>query len=190
MTKKRKGEKSPDERVEQDAEGPDAPESLAAERDDLLDRLQRVSADYLNYQKRVARDVDEARLFANVELVKDLLALLDDMERALDAGRENHPAEDPLLTGMQLVYDKALEMLARHGVKPIEAQGQSFDPNRHEAMMQQPCSECEGPMVLEDLQRGYELRGRVIRPSRVIVAMPAAEQPPQADKSESPAEEQ
>ena len=160
-------------------------EALAAERDDLLGRLQRVSADYLNYQKRVGRDIDEARQFANAEVVRDLLAVLDDMERALDAARASHAADDPLLTGMQLVYDKALEVLGRHGVQPIEAEGQPFDPNRHEAMMQQPAPEHDSPTVLQELQRGYELRGRVIRPARVIVGMP----PAQGQDEPSPADE-
>ena len=90
--------------------GPAAPEgleSLRAERDDLLARLQRVSADYLNYQKRVQRDIADAREFANAELIKSLLAVLDDMERALEAAKANHAADDPLLVGMQLVHDKA-----------------------------------------------------------------------------------
>ena len=181
MTKKHSPK--PDEQPAGEQEAP--AENLATERDDLLERLQRVSADYLNYQKRVGRDLDEARQFANADLIRDLLAVLDDMERALDAGRENHPPDDPLLTGMQLVYDKALEVLSRHGVTPIEAVGEPFDPNRHEAMMQQPSDECDGPTVLQDLQRGYELRGRLIRPSRVIVAMPAAEAEPDAQADDA-----
>jgi len=92
------------------------PEDLQAQRDDLMARLQRVSADYLNYQKRVQRDISEARDFANADLIGELLAMLDDMERALQAARANHGEDDPLLTGMQLVYDKALDVLARHGL--------------------------------------------------------------------------
>ncbi|HUS48355.1 MAG TPA: nucleotide exchange factor GrpE, partial [Phycisphaerae bacterium] len=86
---------------------PDELEAVKAERDDLLSRLQRVSADYLNYQKRVQKDVARAREFANEELIKALLGVLDDMERALAAARENHARDDPLLAGMQLVHDKA-----------------------------------------------------------------------------------
>lgn len=154
------------------AEAPKAGEALA-ERDDLLARLQRVSADFVNYQKRVQRDIAEAREFANAELIRELLAVLDDMERALDAARANHSADDPLLSGMHLVYGKALEVLGRFGLQPIQAEGQPFDPTRHEAMLQQPSAEHEAPTVLNELQRGYELKGRVLRPARVVVSAPA-----------------
>ncbi|KKL77972.1 hypothetical protein LCGC14_2029560, partial [marine sediment metagenome] len=149
------------------------PEDLQAQRDDLMARLQRVSADYLNYQKRVQRDISEARDFANADLIGELLAMLDDMERALQAARANHGEDDPLLTGMQLVYDKALDVLARHGLTPIDSVGQPFDPTCHEAMMQQPSSDHDSPAVLTELQRGYRLKGRVLRPARVIVSAPS-----------------
>ncbi len=187
MTKKKKhpADDGP-RREEQSAAQAPAGENLAAERDDLFARLQRVSADYLNYQKRVQREIAEARDFANADLIRELLGVLDDMERALEAARENHHADDPLLAGMQLVYDKALEVLARHGVTPIEAEGQPFDPNRHEAMMQQP-ADVDAPTVVGELQRGYELKGRLIRPARVIVGMP--EPDAAADADDPPADE-
>lgn len=186
MKKKRR---TSDDGKSRQAERADRSEGAAeqAGQDDLLDRLQRVSADYLNYQKRVAREMGEARLFANAELIKDLLGALDDMERALEAARANHAADDPLLSGMQLVYDKLLAVLGRHGLERIAATDEPFDPNRHEAMMQQPAPELETPTVVEELQGGYELKGRVIRPARVIVGMPPAtsgEGDGQADDSE------
>ena len=104
----------------------------------ILARLQRVSADYVNYQKRVQRDIDAARSFANESLIKALLAVLDDVERALEAGRAGHDENDPLLSGMELVHDKALETLDRFGLTAIEAEGKPFDPEIHSAMMQQP----------------------------------------------------
>ena len=170
--KKKRG--TSDEGRTRPGEQADRPEGAAEQggQGDLLERLQRVSADYLNYQKRVAREMGEARQFANTELIKDLLGALDDMERALEAARANHAADDPLLSGMQLVYDKLLEVLGRHGLERIAATDEPFDPNRHEAMMQQPAPELETPTVVEELQGGYELNGRVIRPARVIVGMP------------------
>ena len=150
-----------------------AERTLAAERDDLLARLQRVSADYLNYQKRVRREMDEARHFANADLIRELLAVMDDMDRALEAGEANHPEEDPLLVGMALVHRKALDLLERYGLKRIEAAGQPFDPTRHQAIMQQPSAEYAAPTVLQELQRGYELHGRVLRPAQVVVSAPA-----------------
>ena len=143
---------------------------LQTERDDLLARLQRLSADFANYQKRVKRDVESAQTFANEELIRALLHVLDDMERALEAGRENHPVDDPLLVGMQLVHDKLAETLAKFGCKGIDAVGQAFDPEKHSAMMQEPSDEHEPMTVLRELQRGYELNGRTLRPSAVVVS--------------------
>ncbi|HET6430273.1 MAG TPA: nucleotide exchange factor GrpE [Phycisphaerae bacterium] len=166
--------------VPEEAPIPAAPEDIAAlksERDDLLSRLQRVSADYLNYQQRARRDLEAATDYANADLIRDILAVLDDMERALEAGATNHAPDDPLLAGMRLVYDKALEVLARYGLRPIEAVGQPFDPTRHEALMQQPSDQHEGEIVLSELQRGYQLKGRVLRPARVIVSAPPAGAP-------------
>ena len=166
-------------------------QALQAERDDLLSRLQRVSADYVNYQQRARRDVEAARDYANADLIREILAVLDDMERALEAGAANHDADDPLLAGMRLVYDKALEVLGRYGLQPIQAEGRPFDPTRHEAMMQQPSGEHEPQTVLSELQRGYELKGRVLRPARVVVSAPPEEpsvSPDEADAAEDESE--
>lgn len=160
------------------AEGPKAPADVQAERDDLLDRLQRVSADYRNYQKRVQRDISQARAFANEELIKALLGVLDDMERALDAARStrlatsraNHSQDDPLQAGMQLVHDNALRTLGKFGLTAIEAEGKPFDPDRHAAITQQVSDEHPPRTVLKELQRGYQLKGRTIRPAGVIVS--------------------
>ena len=139
------------------------------EREDLMARLQRVSADYLNYQKRVQREMAEAREFANVELIRSLLPILDDMERAL-AVTQDHHQDDPLLAGMQLVHDKAIETLGKFGLVEIEAVGKPFDPDRHSAMMQEPSAEHPPQTVLRELQKGYQMKGRLIRPTAVIVS--------------------
>lgn len=156
--------------------------AITRERDDLLARLQRVSADYLNYQKRAQRDLDAAREFANEELIKALLSVLDDMERALAAARDGHDEDDPLLTGMRLVHDKATETLGRFGLAVIEAEGEVFDPALHSAMMRQPSEDHPPQTVLAELVRGYQLKGRTIRPSGVIVTVA-----PQADDEPDPA---
>jgi molecular chaperone GrpE len=179
MTKKEKGKAG----KTQDAKDPAAidqeqtpqeavveAQDLCAERDDLMERLQRVSADYLNYQKRIQRDISEAREFANAELVKSLLPVLDDMERALATARENHGEDDPLFGGLQLVHDKALETLAKFGVCVIEADGEAFDPQKHLAVMQEPSGEHPPQTVLRVIQKGYELKGRPIRPATVVVS--------------------
>lgn len=187
MSKKRKKTQDPDVEAEaqaspEETEAADSPaaseveeqaddlEAPRAERDDLLARLQRVSADYLNYQKRMQRDVSQAREFANTELIEGLLPVLDDMERALAAALENHGQDDPLFSGLQMVHDKALEVLGKFGLRQVQTVGRPFDPEVHAAMMQQPSDEHPPQTVLQELQKGYTLRGRTIRPARVIVS--------------------
>ena len=197
MTKDRKDKKRcqaeqgrPDEAETMEAPEPlgrtlpddDSMARIITERDDLMERLQRVSADYLNYQKRSQRDVAQAREFANEQLIKSLLPVLDDMERALSAAQANHPEGDPMLSGMQLVHDKTLETLGRFGLEAIEAVGKEFDPDRHSAMMQQPSDDHPPQTVLQELQKGYALKNRTIRPSAVVVS----EVPP--DEAEASAE--
>jgi molecular chaperone GrpE len=145
-------------------------EALKAERDDLMGRLQRVSADYINYQKRAARDLEQAREFANEEIIKSLLHVLDDMERAMEHARASHDVKDPLMVGMELVHKNALATLTRFGLTPIEATGKPFDPECHAALMQEPSAEHQARTVLRELQRGYQLKGRTIRPSQVVVS--------------------
>lgn len=166
---------------------PETIESLRAERDDLLARLQRVSADYLNYQKRVQRDVADARQFASADVITSLLGVLDDMERALDAAKANHGADDALLVGMQLVYDKAVATLGRFGLSAIQAAGQPFDPYKHQALHHEPSDAHPPGVVLAELQKGYELKGRVIRPAAVVVSGPA-EPPPETPDDPPPQE--
>ncbi|MHC4562792.1 MAG: nucleotide exchange factor GrpE [Planctomycetota bacterium] len=161
------------------------PMSLEAERDDLLARLQRVSADYVNFQKRVQRESGESRQFAHAELIKALLPVLDDMERALEAARDNHGEDDPFFQGMQLVHDKALETLGKFGLTVIDAVGKPFDPDRHAAMMQHPTTDHPPQTVLTEVQRGYVFGDRTLRPSGVVVSV----EPP-TESEEQPAEDQ
>lgn len=167
------------------AEPQNEPDALRCERDDLLGRLQRLSADYLNYQKRVQRDVAEAREYGNAELIKSLLDVLDDMQRALEAARSNHDEDDPLLQGMQLVYDKAMETLGRYGLTVIKAEGECFDPTRHNALMQEASCEYPPGTVLRELQKGFQLKGRTIRPAAVVVTKAPQEDETQAEDQEN-----
>jgi molecular chaperone GrpE len=156
---------------EEPLEAQDESQDVAGERDDLLARLQRVSADYANYQKRMAREFEQARLYANEQIMRSLLSVIDDMERALEAARQNHDEDDPLLKGMQLVHDKQLDTLKQFGLGTIEAEGRPFDPDRHQAMMRQPSADQEPMTVLQVVQKGYTLQGRTLRPAGVIVAV-------------------
>ncbi|MCY2929578.1 MAG: nucleotide exchange factor GrpE [Planctomycetota bacterium] len=159
----------------QAGENPQAPAdpvaALQAERDDLLGRLQRVSADFLNYKKRVQREIDEARQFASVEVIKQLLPVLDDMERALAAWRADPGNAQALGHGTQLVQAKLTETLARQGLTPVEDPvGQAFDPAIHSAICQQPKGGYPEHTVLEAVRKGYRLHGRTIRPAEVVVS--------------------
>jgi molecular chaperone GrpE len=170
----------PDEAGDPQIAAPANPLSaVTEERDDLLARLQRLSADFLNYQKRAQRDVELARDYANEDLIKSMVAVLDDWERALDVARGSHAADDPLLAGMQLVHDKVMANLSRFGLTVVQSEGKPFDPSLHSALMQQPSDKVPPGTVVAELAKGYRLKDRTIRPAGVVVSIA-----PQADDEE------
>jgi molecular chaperone GrpE len=136
------------------------------ERDDHLDHLKRVAAEFDNYRKRVARDQQSLAARAHERLVKELLPVLDDLERALEAAAEHQEAK--LEDGVQLVHRELQEALAKEGLQEIETDGH-FDPHVHEALLSQPSEQDDGA-ILEVLQKGYRLGDRVLRPARVVVS--------------------
>ena len=140
--------------------------ALEAERDERLDDLKRLAADFENYRKRVARDQESLVARAHERLVKELLPVLDDLERALAAAEEHEAAT--LEEGVRLVHRELASALKREGLDEIETNGH-FDPHVHEALLAQP-SEAEEGSVLEVVQKGYRLGDRVLRPARVVVA--------------------
>ena len=139
------------------------------------DRLLRLAADFENYKKRAARERQEYVQLANERLIAELIPILDDLERALSAAEQHEEAQ--LEEGVRLVHRSLAGLLERHGVKPIETDGQ-FDPHVHEALLSQP-SEAEEGSVIDVVQKGYKLGERVVRPARVVVAaaQPAQEEP-------------
>jgi molecular chaperone GrpE len=143
----------------------------AIERDEFLNLLQRTRADYANYQKRVQKENESTRRFACQPLVADLLPGLDNLERALSAA-ESSANPTGLLDGVRMVHQQLLDALARHGVRAIEALNKPFDPDFHEALMEQPDADRPAHTVIQELQKGYSLHDRVIRPARVIVSKP------------------
>ena len=147
--------------------------ALEAERDEHLNDLKRVAAEFENYRKRVLRDQESLVARAHERLVKELLPVLDDLERALAAAEQHEEAR--LEDGVRLVQRELAAALEREGLAEIETNGR-FDPHVHEALLSQP-SEAEEGSVLEVVQKGYRLGDRVLRPARVVVA--AA--PPQED---------
>jgi len=145
--------------------------ALEAEKDEYLNDLKRVAAEFENYRKRVTRDQERLVARAHERLVKELLPVLDDLERALAAAEEHEEAK--LEEGVRLVHRELKAALDREGLAQIETDG-SFDPHVHEALLTQP-SEAEEGSVLEVLQKGYKLGDRVLRPARVVVAAPREE---------------
>jgi molecular chaperone GrpE len=141
-------------------------EELERERDEYLNDLKRVAADFENYRKRVARDQEGLAARAHERLVKELLPVLDDLERALQAAAEHEGAK--LEEGVRLVHRELVEALAREGLNEVETDGQ-FDPHVHEALLSQ-ASEKEDGAVIEVLQKGYRLGDRILRPARVVVS--------------------
>jgi molecular chaperone GrpE len=131
------------------------------------DAYLRLAADFDNYRKRVARDQAELFSRANERLLNELLPVLDDLERALEAASQHEEAK--LEEGVELVHRSLSGLLARHGLTEIETEG-AFDPHVHEALLAQPADGAEEGSVLQVLQKGYRLGDRVLRPARVIVA--------------------
>jgi len=151
-----------DELVEEE---PAAEESAAAPIHD--ESYLRLAADFDNYKKRVAREYLEVTARANERLLNELLPVLDDLERALEAAASHEEAK--LEEGVQLVHRSLASLLERHGLSEIEAEG-AFDPHVHEALLSQPGEGAESGTVLQVIQKGYRLGDRVLRPTRVIVS--------------------
>ena len=144
----------------------DALAAVTRERDDYLDDLQRLKAEFDNYRKRAARDQQSLVARAHERLVKELLPVLDDLSRALEAAEQHEEAK--LEDGVRLVHRQLSDVLTKEGLTEIETDG-AFDPHVHEALLAQP-SDAEPGTVIEVLQKGYRLGDHVLRPARVIIA--------------------
>jgi molecular chaperone GrpE len=169
----------------------DTIKDLQKEKDELFGKLQRVSADYINFQKRTAKQTADTIAYEKEKIIKTLLPALDNFEHTL---QNAHLAEssDVLVKGIRIVYDQILGILKSHGVEHIKALGEKFDPALHEAVSQKAEPEKEENAVLEEFQKGYKLNGRVIRPSRVIInKLPSQQEAPkQAEQKQTDAEDE
>ncbi len=145
-------------------------ETAEKTRDEYLKLAKSARADFENYQIRARRDQAEERRYAQMPLAHDLLAPLDNLERATAAARQAGE-KGALAQGVNMVVAQILDVLRRHGVTPIEAQGQPFDPNLHQAVMQQPSSAHPPNTVVQVLESGYMMHDRVLRPARVAVSV-------------------
>ncbi len=147
-------------------------QSMEEELGQMKDRALRVQAELENYRKRVAREAEEQRRYADMGLLREILPVLDNMERAIEAAEKSGEAPG-LLEGFRMVVTQLTGVLERHHCTPIEALNRPFDPNLHEAISQMPSNDHPPNTVMHVVQTGYVLHDRVVRPSQVIVSAPA-----------------
>ncbi len=154
-------------------------ETLGTEKQDTFEQLQRISADYANFQKRAPKQIADSVAYEKKAILRSLLPSVDNFEHALShaSTASGEEAMDNIIKGIQLVFDHMLDALKSHGVKRIDAMGQPFDPNLHEAMMQRSEPNKDDNTVLEVYQAGYMMGEQVLRPSKVIVNKIADEKP-------------
>jgi molecular chaperone GrpE len=142
-------------------------DQLAVEKADLQDRLLRARAEFDNARRRAERERSEYLQFAAMDLVKDLLPILDDFERALKV----ETADRNYAKGVELIYQRMAETLKKMGLEPIETVGSQFDPNLHQAVERVQTEEAEDQAILGEFQRGYNFKGKLLRPAMVRVAV-------------------
>ncbi|MBI3821061.1 MAG: nucleotide exchange factor GrpE [Planctomycetes bacterium] len=144
-------------------------EKLQKERDQYLDLAARTRAEFENYQKRMQREREQERKYAFGPLAEILLPILDNLERALQAGKQAGET-GPLVQGVAMVQAQVLELLKRNGITRIDCEGQPFDPNLHQAVMQKPAADVEPNTVVQVIEQGFMNQDRVLRPAKVIVS--------------------
>jgi len=149
-------------------------EALRGELAAAEERMVRLQADFDNFRRRALKEREEAHQYGHENLVKDLLATVDNLDRAIEHARKSDGGDfQSMLQGVELVQRELLGALANHGVSEIEAGEVAFDPNVHEAMAQQENDSVPANTVIEVFQKGYRLRDRLLRPARVVVSKPA-----------------
>lgn len=147
----------------------DGTANMQADLDRFRDLALRSQADFDNYKKRAAREKDEALRFANSSLLERLVAIVDNFELGLSAAR-GEGEKSPIYAGMSMVLKQLTDFLADNGLQPIDAKGQKFDPNLHEAIANEPSAEVPEGTVIRQTRRGYRLKERLLRPSSVVVS--------------------
>lgn len=147
-------------------------ESVEQEAKEAHDRFLRVSAEFENYKKRSAREMDEFRKFANESLIREMLTVVDNLERALNSSNNDNQANSHIAEGVDMTLKEILKVFEKFNVKPIEALGKPFDPNFHQAAMREETNERPENTVLNELEKGYMIHDRLLRPAMVVVSMP------------------
>lgn len=141
-------------------------EQIASEKDRVL----RLSAEFENYKKRKQRETDDFKKFANESIFRQMLSVVDNLERAIQAAEQTSNDDESLLEGVRLTHKEILKLFETFNVKPVEAENQPFDPNFHQAVTQEETDDVEENTVTKVLQKGYTLHDRLIRPAMVIVS--------------------
>jgi molecular chaperone GrpE len=149
--------------------GDDDSEDLQADLDRFRDLALRSQADFENYKKRSAREKEEAIKYANSSLLEKLIAIVDNFELGLEAARAEGE-KSPVFSGMSMVLKQLMDFLADSGLQPIDATGQKFDPNLHEAIAHEPSAKFPEGVVVRQTRRGYRMKDRLLRPSSVVVS--------------------
>ncbi len=134
------------------------------------DRLLRVSAEFENYKKRASREMEEFRKYSNQSLIKELLSVVDNLELAMSSTSGHEAIDQGLLQGLEMTHREILKVFEKFAVKPISASGEPFDPTYHEAVMQEETDEVPENTVVNEMQKGYLIHDRLLRPSMVVVA--------------------
>jgi len=150
-------------------DGEDPMASMQADLDRFRDLALRTQADFENYKKRRAREKEEGIKYANTTLLEKLVPIVDNFELGLEAAR-GHGEKSPIYAGMSLVLKQLNDFLVDNGLQPIEAVGQKFDPNLHEAIAHEPSNEVPEEHVVRQTRRGYRFKDRLLRPSSVVVS--------------------
>jgi len=194
MTDEETNSTEPEQQENEEAEAPEEEgsalqqelESVRKERDELLGRLQRVSADYANFQKRAPKQINDSVAYEKEKILRSLLPILDNLEHTLKA----HSAEssDAVVRGVEIIYGHMLDILKSHGVEQMQASGEPFDPMRHEAIVTRQEPGKPANVVIEELQKGYTTNDRVLRPTRVVVSKAPGRQPSESQNQDPPEE--
>ncbi len=185
------------ENSEQSAEETDAQDefqvnldALKQENSELKDQYLRKHADFENYRKRMAREKADSVKYGNQELLKDLIEVIDNFDRAIKSAQDSQDFSS-FRDGISMIEQQFTGMLeSKWGLKKMACTGVEYDPNSHEALMMEESAEVEVPTVLEDFQAGYTLHDRVLRPAKVKVGKPAVQSAPQASGAEEKKEEE
>ncbi|MCD6225066.1 MAG: nucleotide exchange factor GrpE [Deltaproteobacteria bacterium] len=137
---------------------------------DTYDKFLRISAEFDNYKKRTAREMDEFRKFANESLLMKLLPVVDNLERAINSTQEEKSSESFITEGISMTLKEILNVFETFQVKPIESLNKTFDPNFHQAVMQEETEETEENIIIKEFQKGYMIQNRLLRPAMVVVS--------------------